>query len=412
MILNTYKKLKYKEMSMLRNLAIILLLLFIMFNCNQIDGNKESKKKEEDKRNLALLAMTSLNNSGVVTNTGSMLFARVNHTSTLLPGGKVLIAGGQKQSGDILDSAELYDPVTGTFSLTGKMSTKRFVHTATLLSNGKVLLAGGGDGTQFLFTTELYDPATGTFSPTGRTATSRYESGTVLLANGKVFVVGGSSNSSPEESSAELYNPATGTFSIVAGMSTKRAYPLANLLSSGKVLIAGGAASKSPLFTAEIYDPVTNTYSATGSMPKFKLKGTSTSILLPNNKVLFYGGYLYNYTYGTTYELYDPATGTFSSQGNSLVANRQWPVAVKLSDNRILLLGGDFSEVVSGVGYKYSYPPTTEIYDSNTNSLTYGKNLYLHRVLPCATLLDNGKVLISGGWNNNIPTSSAELYEP
>lgn len=80
------------------------------------------------------------------TATGSMGTGRGEATATLLPNGKVLVAGGD--NGGVLASAELYDPVLGTFSLTGSMGTPRFVPTATLLTNGKVLVAGGWTGLQ------------------------------------------------------------------------------------------------------------------------------------------------------------------------------------------------------------------------------------------------------------------------
>ena len=68
------------------------------------------------------------------------------HTATLLPNGKVLVAGGVVTAAILLASAELYDPATGTWTATGSLNTARYYHTATLLPNGKVLVAGG-DGT-------------------------------------------------------------------------------------------------------------------------------------------------------------------------------------------------------------------------------------------------------------------------
>ena len=105
-------------------------------------------------------------------NTGSLTTARVDHTATLLPNGKVLVAGGY--SGGSLASAELYDPASGTWTATGSLGTARYFHTATLLPNGKVLVAGGfGNGVGFLASAELYDPASGTWTATGSLNTAR-----------------------------------------------------------------------------------------------------------------------------------------------------------------------------------------------------------------------------------------------
>lgn len=108
--------------------------------------------------------------------TGSLFTERRGHTATLLPNGKVLVAGGV--SGAFLASAEWFDPATGTWTPTGPLGTARVNHTATLLSNGKVLIAGGENlrelGADPLASAELYDPATGTWTPTGSLGTSRY----------------------------------------------------------------------------------------------------------------------------------------------------------------------------------------------------------------------------------------------
>lgn len=98
---------------------------------------------------------------GTYSPTGPMGTARMAHTATLLSDGRALIAGGLNfRDGDpgfrILVSAELYDPKSGTFSPTGSMGTARVGHTATLLPDGRVLIAGGGDGSGTTASAELY----------------------------------------------------------------------------------------------------------------------------------------------------------------------------------------------------------------------------------------------------------------
>lgn len=106
--------------------------------------------------------------------TGSLLTPRDNATSTLLPNGQVLIAGGAGSAG-VLSTAELYDPNTGTFHATGGLKTARQLATATMLSNGQVLVAGGEDKSgNALLSAELYSVAMGTFNTIGTMATARY----------------------------------------------------------------------------------------------------------------------------------------------------------------------------------------------------------------------------------------------
>jgi hypothetical protein len=191
---------------------------------------------------------------------------RMGHTATLLNNGMVLITGGIYGGQSYTNrSAELYDPLSGTFSYTtGSMTTPRAFHTATLLNNGKVLIAGGDDeyGAGVLSSAELYDPVTGTFSATtGTMASRRYSHTAALLNDGRVLIAGGE-NGPPfvPMASAELYDPVTDTFTDAASMSTPRASHTATLLNNGTVLIAGGVdASGNVLAGAELYQPTTLT---------------------------------------------------------------------------------------------------------------------------------------------------------
>jgi hypothetical protein len=231
--------------------------------------------------------------TGVFSGTGNMTAFRGGHTATLLANGKVLITGGADQdpTGTGLASAELYDPSTGTFAETGNMAVGRFLHTATLLQNGKVLIVGGvlRSSSDPIATAEVYDPATGIFTMTGAVATAREQHTATLLADGRVLIVGGTTSSGTgglhPTATVEVYDPSTGTFSVTGSMAEARSLHTATLLPSGKVLVAGGGDDNS---TAEVYDPATSAFSITGGMEIGRSGHTAT--LLPNGSVLVAGG--------------------------------------------------------------------------------------------------------------------------
>jgi hypothetical protein len=269
------------------------------------------------------------------------------HTATLLPNGKVLLAGGFVNSvwdysgiSGSSNGASLYDSATGVFSGTGNMTADRGYHTATLLANGKVLIAGGADqdptGTG-LASAELYDPSTGTFTQTGSMAVGRFLHTATLLQNGKVLIVGGVLTSASDPvATAEVYDPSTGFFTMTGAMATAREQHTATLLPDGRVLIAGGATSAGagdPTATAEVYDPSTGTFSVTGSMAEARTYHTAT--LLPSGKVLVAGGSDEN----STAEVYDPATNSFSITGGMEIG-RSGHTATLLANGSVLVAGG------------------------------------------------------------------------
>lgn len=192
--------------------------------------------------------------TGSFSSTGSMSAGRAAHTATLLGSGKVLVTGGVDSNGNVLDTAELYDPTNGTFTLTaGKMSDQRSTHSATLLGNGKVLLTGGDSASSAIASAEVFDPSSGTFATTGSMGTPRSAQRATLLNNGTVLVEGGSDQNGSPLVAAELYDPGTGQFAVTGSLQSPRFRHTATLLATGDVLITGGADTTETLATAELY---------------------------------------------------------------------------------------------------------------------------------------------------------------
>ncbi len=218
--------------------------------------------------------------------------------TTLLSNGMVLFSGGFNGSVAVA-TAELYNPATGTFSTTGNLKVARAGPSSTLLPSGKVLIAGGVfyTGTppynlvaNYLASAELYDPAAGTFTLTGSLNTARSSQSTTVLGNGSVLLAAGQNGGANGGylSSAELYNPATGKFTLTGSLNTPRILHTAHLLASGEVLIVAGNHFGS-IASAELYNPTSGTFSNAASLNT--PRQGHASVLLPNGEVLATGGY-------------------------------------------------------------------------------------------------------------------------
>ena len=175
-----------------------------------------------------------------------MTSPRAIHTATLLANGEVLLAGGSTSDSysGALDTAEIYDPKTATFTaVPNTMTSARVNATANRLGDGRVLIAGGviADATS-LATAELFDPKTGTFTPTvGVMSNARAFHSAVSLPNGRVVITGGAVavlRHPTSTATVDFYDPSTGQFH--AGVLSPRDFFTATLLGSGKVLIPGG----------------------------------------------------------------------------------------------------------------------------------------------------------------------------
>jgi large repetitive protein len=329
--------------------------------------------------------------------TGSMATARADFTSTLLPDGDVLVAGGENGYETYLGSAELYDPGTGTFTPTGSLNVARAFASATLLPDGDVLVAGGiGNGPGVLSSAELYDPATGTFSLTGAMIDSGYRLSSVLLPSGKVLVEGFVSGGG-----AELYSPTKASWTNTGTVPAPGYFDTATLLSDGDVLAAGGQTT-----AAALYDPGTNSWSATGSMLVAQLGPTATA--LPDGQVLVAGGENADDMPLATSELYDPTTSTWALTEGAMQTPLEGQAATLLTDGLVLVTGGCTAECDNGnitAGTEF-YSPTGD-YWFNAAPMTQA------RTDDAATLLADGDLLVAGGDNYCCQSySSAEVYTP
>jgi len=258
--------------------------------------------------------------------TGTMAEARRRgETLTLLPSGKVLVAGGLDFSPSAppdpaLHSAELYDPTTNSWSSAAPLAVARYAHVAALTSDGRVLVAGGRTSTA-----ELYDPSTNKWSAAGTMKAIHDEAEAVTLPSGIVLVAGGTSSIADGIANVELYDPKSNSWSAAADMSSPRAYFTLTLLKSGKVLAIGG--SDAP----ELYDPAANTWTRV-SAPS-TARGFHTATLLLDGRVLVAGGPT------SSAEIYDSALDRWLL-ASPTKNDRKAHAATLLTDGSVLIAGG------------------------------------------------------------------------
>ncbi|HZP44029.1 MAG TPA: kelch repeat-containing protein [Candidatus Binataceae bacterium] len=391
--------------------------------------------------------------------------------------GDVLIAGGASGKKSTV-KAEFYDPTTKKFTKTGALTTDRMAPCAIALptagADSPVLVFGGGQVSAKtknevtltltpLASAESYDPTSGTFTTLTNAMTAPRMGCTATLLTsgpntGDVLIVGGLGSTGDAEASAELYNPTNGTFTPTGSMASPRAFHTATLLTTGalagEVLVTGGLVSAAPgaidqgvtLKTAELYNPATGKFSTlTSTMADFRAFHTAT--LLQDGTVLVAGGISNGFSFGAfgataSADIFDPTTQTFTlTSGGGMIEPLAMHGATLLTTGanagQVLISGGfDADQVVIFSGGSYGaffgsvaqgaelYDPTTQTFSCINGTTTVqgltvcAKSMTHPHAGHAAVLLNDGTVLIAGGFGGKKDTSQAninkvaEIYDP
>src|SRR5262249_37839340 len=231
-------------------------------------------------------------------------------------------------------------PSTGTFTPAGKMAFERVSHRATLLGDGRVLITGGqGSDWPEQVMAELYDPSSGTFIPAGKMNSPRADHTATLLGNGKVLIAGGAAGRKQSEkivSSAEIYDPDSRIFTPTGQMAIMRHKHSAALLPDGRVIVMGGADSRiyrGQFSSAEIYNPDKGIFTLTGNMNTVRYKIRDAVVILKNGKVLVAGA-------APRLEVFDPVSSIFSLVSGEMERARYYSTATLLQNGEVLIVGG------------------------------------------------------------------------
>ena len=284
-----------------------------------------------------------------------MSAARAFASAVTLPDGRVLVAGGRAVAFAEVASAEIYDPVTGSWSPAGQMSAARVFHGATALADGRVLVVGGDGPEDPAMGAEVWDPATNIWTPTGPVRRIRSDPVVARLPDGRVLVAGGWDGE--YQATAEIYDPVADTWVDAPSMRESRMGAGAATLSDGRVLVAGGRrwvnGHPDTSRTSEIFDPHTATWSRTGDLSTPRGEGTRM-VVLADGRPAIVGGFWWavvhegtggepptwsDRRYEDTAEIFAPSTGTWSKT-TRMQRGRAGHVAVALADGTLLVAGG------------------------------------------------------------------------
>ncbi len=327
---------------------------------------------------------------------------RMWHTATRLSDGRILLVGGSRASDDFLADVEIFDPAIGQTRLVTPLHTPRHAHTATLLPDGRVLIVGGYSlPRQWLDDAEVYDPVADTWTAIPPPYPHSTDHTATLMKDGRVLVAGGSIGSGVGTERVDIFDPKTNTWTEARPFPSEIGALTAQLLQDGRVLIVGAVESRDahpPEGKALLYDPQTNTWTATG--PTVRPVWYRKSVLLADGRVLVAGGKDLasipspDYQVMASAEIYDPTSDTWTVAAD-LAQPRFGYDLVLLPDSQVLALGG--ARAGDCCRTSSSFVREIELYDPAANQWRIVGELPQPRGHATATLLPDGRVWVAGG---------------
>ncbi len=317
--------------------------------------------------------------------------ARFEHTATMLPDGRVLIAGGRylefgsdhEVLSEGLRSVEIFDPVTRTWSAGPEMARRRERHVALGLADGRVLVAGGNyseDGPLRDPTGEIFDPRTGEWSAPFDLPLE--PSSAVVLLDGTVLILGHDDEAFSNKGYSTTFDPERGAFGPVRRVTGVSIGSMATLLRNGRVLAAGswrGYGDGPPELRPEaaIYDPGTGTWTAT--TPMREARQPASLVTVDDGRALIVSN--------ASGELYDPTAAAWTTTGET-ASIRDDTELVVFGDGRVLAIGSSSGNIDA--------QPTIEVLDSVSGTWSRYADFRVLQGLT-ATFVDDESILITGG---------------
>lgn len=320
----------------------------------------------------------------------AMTLGREGHSASLLPDGRILVAGGWTASTEVLDAA------LTTWTPGPPMQHPRWRHIAVSLLDGDVLVIGGGSPFEApLLTTERFDYQTGAWVSAGAISATRSDATATRLADGRVLLVGGYDSSVGNYlATAEIYDPATDSWLPAAPLATVRASHTATLLTNGRVLVTGGVNRNGLPTSSEIYDSAVDSWTSAPGLTH--PRGGHSSLALADGRALVAAGYEPNA------ELLSSDAGSWSAAGTTA---RRYAHATAVTPDGDLVLAGGYVDIGAIVA-------SAERFDVDTLDWSPLPALQLARVQFNLVALPDGRVVAVGGSNGRRAVRSIEILGP